>query len=172
MPVWVWGEVQEMLPENFAASYFAKLGKRVERSEAKSLERPASVVTIPYLVKPWDHQLVAIDRATPRDHFGLFFEMGAGKTMTAINILRKWYVSEKRLLRTLVLGPPIVVQNWRREFAMHSKVQDHVVCLEGAGKKRLETFGKAIALGPRVFVTNYESLLMAQLFQALIDWAP
>jgi hypothetical protein len=31
-----------------------------------------------YLVKPWRHQEIAIERAKSMDHFGLFYEMGAG----------------------------------------------------------------------------------------------
>jgi hypothetical protein len=45
-------------------------------------------VTLDFLVPPWKHQLEAIQRASALDEFGLFFEMGAGKTMTAINIWR------------------------------------------------------------------------------------
>ncbi len=128
---------------------------------------------MPFLVKPWEHQLQAIVRASSLHSYGLFFEMGAGKTMTAINILRWKYMQHKRLLRTLVLGPPIVVQNWKREFEMHSKVGKSVHCLEGSGKKRSELFLKNSSLDqPAVFVTNYESLLMAELYQHLVNWQP
>ena len=133
-------------------------------------------MTLPYLVPPWKHQLQAIERAVPRRDFGLFFEMGAGKTMTAINVLRHWYVEEKRVLRTLVLGPPIVLHNWKREFAMHSKVADKVVVLEGTGKKRalaVDTYRKLHGnKAGAVFVTNYESLLMPDVFERLMAWEP
>lgn len=126
-----------------------------------------------FLVEPWAHQREAFERATRLDHFGLFFEMGAGKTSTAINILRSWYGRHKRVLRTLVLGPPIVVQNWKREFDMHSRVGGHVWTLEGSGARRLKDFSEIIEPGTgEILVTNYESLLMEPLFAALVAWRP
>jgi len=103
--------------------------------------------------------------------------MGTGKTATAINIARVKFVQEKRLLRTLILGPPIVLENWRREWAMHSKVKpEEVTVLSGAGKKRVEVLrdrgfdsGEPVS---HVFVTNYESLLMKDLYEALLLWRP
>lgn len=131
-----------------------------------------------FLVEPWGHQRTAFNRAVPQRAFGLFFEMGAGKTMTAINILRAWMGKEKRVLRTLVLGPPIVVQNWKREFETHSRIGKQVFCLEGPGKKRLEGLLKhgfdasVMTRQGAVFVTNYESLLMKDLHAMLYKWQP
>lgn len=96
--------------------------------------------------------------------------MGAGKTATAINILRGWYAKRGHLLRTLVLGPPIVVENWKREFKVHSKVGHRVVCLTGAGFNRRQVF--AAADPESIFVTNYEALLMPELFEDLQRWEP
>lgn len=126
---------------------------------------------MPYLVQPWGHQLDALQRSMHLDSYGLFLEMGCGKSAVAINFLRWKFLCCKRLLRTLILGPPIVVENWRREAIMHSKIGDKVHCLEGSGKKRLEKF-QAHRDEPAVFVTNYESLLMPELFGALWDWFP
>jgi SNF2 family DNA or RNA helicase len=128
---------------------------------------------VQFFVEPWAHQREGFERAKDLSGFGLFYEMGAGKTMTAINILRWKYMQHKRLLRTLILGPPIVGQNWKREFEMHSKVGKNVYCLEGSGKKRIETFLKFSRLDqPSAFVTNYESLLMTELYQHLVAWQP
>jgi SNF2 family DNA or RNA helicase len=127
-----------------------------------------------YLIPPWQHQLTAIERAKDMDFFALFFEMGAGKTMTAINILRHKINQKKRYLRTAIFCPPIVVPNWRDEFQMHSKMDPkQIVLLQGSGKKRLEQFKKAIEqpLAP-VFVTNYEALLMDELYAAMLAWRP
>lgn len=129
-----------------------------------------------FLIPPWQHQLEAFKRAVPLSHYALFFQMGAGKTGTAINILRAWYGKERRVLRTLILGPPIVVENWRREFGMHSRVVDKVVCLEGTGKKRAELVRKhgwhGTGTAPAIFVTNYETLLMKDVFELLEIWKP
>jgi SNF2 family DNA or RNA helicase len=133
---------------------------------------------VEYLVPPWKHQLEAIERAKDLDGFALFFEMGAGKTATTINILRHKFNARRRVLRTLILAPPITLENWRREWGVHSKMPpDKVTVLTGEGKKRVELF-KARAWGKDglpvggVFVTNYESLLMPALYAAFLDWVP
>lgn len=136
-----------------------------------------------FLVKPWAHQLEAIEKAKDLNSYGLFFEQGTGKTGTCINILRYKFALEQRLLRTVIFGPPIVVENWRDEWALHSRIpKGQVVPLVGSGEKRLKTFmkhaydeGHSFSAGdilPKIFVTNYESLLMKPLFKAIKSWEP
>lgn len=130
-----------------------------------------------YKIPPWKHQLVAIDRAKALPYFALFFEMGAGKTMTAINILRHKMSPLGRYLKTIIFCPPIVVPNWKAEFLMHSKIpEDRLVLLDGSGKDRIEQF-KAHAYKdsvprPAFFVTNYEALLMKELYAEFLKWKP
>lgn len=50
-----------------------------------------------FKLKPWDHQLKAIDKARHQECFGLFCEMGTGKTGMAINILREKYYESNRM---------------------------------------------------------------------------
>lgn len=127
-----------------------------------------------YILKPWNHQLQAIEAAKNLPEFGLFFEMGAGKTMTAINIARHKYAQCGRLLRTLVLCPPIVIENWRREWAMNSKIsQGKVVPLQGSQVQRLRKFHEyATVEGGVIFITNYEALLMKDLYADMQAWKP
>lgn len=127
-----------------------------------------------YKIPPWKHQLEAIERAKDKPCFALLFEMGAGKTSTAINILRHKINAEKRILRTLVFAPPIVLHNWKREWHAHSNIPDaRVVVLEGTGAARLKKF-LATKDDPKgtIFVTNYESVQNADLFEALQAWHP
>jgi SNF2 family DNA or RNA helicase len=127
-----------------------------------------------YLLKPWAHQVEAIERAKTLSEFGLFFEMGTGKTMTAINIARHKFAQSGRVLRTLILCPPIVVENWRREWAMNSKIDPKkIIPLTGPGSKRLKEFTKLCnSDGGAIFITNYEALLMKPLFEAFMAWKP
>lgn len=124
---------------------------------------------VKYLVPPWNHQLKAIEEGSLRDDYGLFFEMGAGKTMTAINILRHWCVQEGRILKTLVLCPPIVIRQWQEEFYRHSQLGKYTVPLEGSGKKRKATIEQYTGL-PRIFITNYESIVMEEVREALLRY--
>lgn len=127
-----------------------------------------------YPIQPWAHQLKAIERAVTLEHFALFFEMGAGKSSTAINMLRHKYNDQKRVLRTLILCPPIVVENWKAEWLKNSTIEpSRVIVLSDSQVKRVKTFGKAIAENPhRIFITNYEMLLMGDLLKAIKSWHP
>lgn len=139
-----------------------------------------------YLIEPWKHQREAIDRARPLDCFGLFFEPGAGKTMTAINILREKCNVEKRLLRTLILCPPIVIPNWRDEWLKNSKIdKKDIILLMGTGKQRLDLIERfcfenqedlegttcRVPKG-KIVITNYETLNLKGILPALLRWKP
>jgi SNF2 family DNA or RNA helicase len=131
-----------------------------------------------YLIEPWAHQKEAIRRAETLQNFALFFEMGTGKTGTTINIIRSKCNQARRMMRTLILCPPIVVKNWRKEFELHSKVRpDQILLLTGSGKYRLKRFRASVEEGSKpghglVVVTNYETLLMSEVFSAILTWQP
>jgi SNF2 family DNA or RNA helicase len=132
---------------------------------------------------PWKHQLEALKRASNLPHFGLFFEMGTGKTGTAINILRLKCIENKRLLRTLIFCPPVVIENWKKEFSIHSDILEReIILLQGSGVQRLRLFEKhayvegcSFAAGDpneKIFITNYEALSMEKLFESMCLWEP
>lgn len=123
----------------------------------------------------WAHQTQAIERAERQRDLALFMDPGVGKTACTIYILRNKYNAAKRIRRTLILGPSIVVGQWRREFEKFSKIpQEKIICLTGSGKKRLADFNRACGQFPQGFivVTNYEALLMEDLYEALLEWEP
>lgn len=130
-----------------------------------------------YKVEPWKHQRDAIERFKDYNHAALFMEMGTGKTAVAINLIRHKMNQHQRLLRTLVVCPPIVVSNWRREIEMHSDIPlEKVFLLTGPGAKRekivrFRGFDDGLP-APAIFVTNYEALLMKGLFNVLCGWQP
>lgn len=98
-----------------------------------------------------------------------------GKTRTTIETLRDKFTAESRLLRTIILCPQVVCENWRREILQFSKIDPKsVVVLRGTGKKReadfLENAYKAYVSQGRIFITNYETLLMPKVQQAFKDW--
>lgn len=133
-----------------------------------------------YLIKPWDHQLRVIEMGRKVPNLMLIHEMGTGKTGSTINMLRERYAEQKRLMRTLILGPVIVVKNWQNEFKMHSKIAEHdIVPLIGPGKRRVKTFLE-YAVDPktetltrgRIFITNYEAMEMEELHKLIKDWQP
>jgi len=117
-------------------------------------------------VKLWPHQQECVDRAKNFDCFALFMEPGVGKTGTTINILRNIYKKHGKVIPTLILCPPVVIQNWKNEFSTFSKIdQKKIVPLIGTGKQRaalIEEHGYNI-----IYITNYESLNMPELFELM-----
>ena len=125
-----------------------------------------------YLLPPWNHQLKAIENAWNVPEYGLLFEQGCGKTSTSINILRGKCAQHKILLKTLVICPVIVLQNWKEEFAIHSKIKN-VHILHGSQVKRLKLFKKITEKNPAaIFITNFEAMGMKDLHDAFRKWQP
>lgn len=130
-----------------------------------------------FLVPPWQHQLDAIRKSMDTSNYALFFEQGTGKTMTAINMCRVKYTKAQRLMRTLIIGPPIVRHNWAREFAVHSQIpKEKVIVLEGSQGKRVDTLkvklGSPAMHKGAVIITNYHALLMQDLMKYIMTWGP
>jgi len=124
--------------------------------------------TFPFVLPPWQHQKDAFDRALLMRDYALFMDLGTGKTATTINVLRYRYAVAKRVMRTLVIGPVVIGENWRREFGVHSKSQAQVVVARGTGAKKLA----AIRGGKQIIVINYESFDSEALVDALWEWRP
>lgn len=123
---------------------------------------------MPVELKPlWAHQKNAVERALGCRDFAILAEMGTGKTLTVITILRHLYEKYGRVLRTLVVTPPITLQNWKREWESGSKVGDRVRIAHGPRAKRLEAIE-----GGEIVLTNYESLIMPDVFKKLERWVP
>ena len=82
--------------------------------------------------KLWAHQLLGVTLGLLQDTFALFFEVGTGKTATAIRILCERMNLLQRNLRVIVFCPPVVCINWKREFGMFSDIdQSKIQVLNG-----------------------------------------
>lgn len=128
---------------------------------------------IPFQIKPWKHQIEGVTRALSQRDFAFFFEQGTGKTATTINTLRNLYAREKRPMRTLILCPVVVCENWKREFQVHSKIGYLAHVLKGPGKVRVEEFkNKSSTKPPHIFITNFEAMQMKELVQLILQWKP
>lgn len=124
-----------------------------------------------YLVEPWTHQLEAISQALTQNDFAFFMEMGTGKTATTINVLRARYGAKKRLMRTLILCPIVMVETWKREIGVHSKCADHVITLTGPGSGRAKALAEVIKSNQdKIIITNYEALQMKEVYLKLVEY--
>ena len=121
--------------------------------------------------KPWQHQEDVLRLAAGKKNFGLFMEVGTGKTFTCILLSRFQMHHRKRTMKTLILCPPIVVQNWKAEWLGASKFTDkQILCATGPGKKRADDIRNGY--DRKVLITNYESLLNDDVMAALKGWGP
>lgn len=125
---------------------------------------------------PYKHQLDAVEFFQDKKDGNLFFEMGCGKTGTAILTYRNWCRKEGRLLRCLVVAPSVVLHNWKDEFGMFSKiVPDKIIPLtRGTGKQKAETMYRHVlpVVEGMIVNVNYEALLNEELFKAIEVWNP
>ena len=60
--------------------------------------------------KLWKHQRYAIDKYKDRPFFGLLFDMGLGKTLTATHI------AEEKEKPVLIIAPNTLCQQWKDEL--------------------------------------------------------
>ena len=139
--------------------------------------RSASKLHLPM----WKHQTEGAERCINAidGGFGLFFEVGTGKSRTAITAMRHLFARNGRVMRTLILSPKITLINWNREIVEYSKIHPlDITVLNKAGKKRAQmAIEKATAIDGaltkgHIFITNYEALQMSDLYEMLRRWKP
>lgn len=89
----------------------------------------------------------------------------SGKTAPSVHFMKTMMNKHKQVLPTLILCPPVVIDNWVKEIQMHSKIDEkYIHCLTGPGKDRL----KIMKSETGIFITNYEALLMADVFAEMV----
>ena len=108
----------------------------------------------------------------PYQFHGAFHDTGTGKTLTAITILSDKCTVHHKLLKTLIVVPPNVLFKWKIEILENSIIPENcITILYGHNEERLRLIQK-VEKRDHVFITNYEGLLMENVFQALKQWKP
>lgn len=106
------------------------------------------------LTKPRDHQAQILPTIDCRQYFGLFWEMGVGKTWIGCYLIDKEYTSKDK--KFLILCPSGVIDTWYKELQVHTDIDPSVICkLIGAGAKRIKNLED-----PKfsIYILNYEGL--------------
>lgn len=127
-----------------------------------------------YVTEPYAHQRAGLQFLTELGSGALLWEMGLGKTKTAIDyaewLARREVVNEVGLhgtpngdIRVLVICPNTIKRNWLREIAMHAGHDDALV-LDGSIAKRIGQLGQA-----RYSIVNCEALSIATFAKALLE---
>ena len=126
----------------------------------------------------WNHQKEGIQRGVTETDLAIFHEIGCGKSRTAVDIIRHRCAEVGRLRRVLIFSPKVTLTNWKNEFAKFSKINPRdVIVLKGTGKKRLAQLREHLLdnlqyVKPKIVITNYETVEMKEVFDALLEWAP
>jgi SNF2 family DNA or RNA helicase len=119
----------------------------------------------------WKHQLDGIEMGKSNRDCALLFEMGTGKTRTALEILRARMNENRKILRTLIVGPSAVVYNWRDEIKKYTKIPlEKVFVLQGSIAERV----KMVKVLPKdsIFITNYEAFANSKFVEAFTYHPP
>lgn len=117
----------------------------------------------------------AVEFFADKDDGNLFFEMGCGKTGTAILTYRNWCNIAQKRMRALVICPSVVLHNWKDEFGLFSKIEPSsiTVLAKGSGNdKALSVRSKVDDPHSLILTVNYEALLNDNLFNAIEEWRP
>lgn len=117
---------------------------------------------------PFKHQKVALAFCQRRKNFGLFMEMGTGKTKVILDLLGNYYRTEQIKRPSLIVAPVAVINNWKREAELNQPSLRVVVAQGSQGKKLLAVDQVKQGLAD-IVVINYESLWrLAEDFD--LDW--
>ena len=88
-------------------------------------------MSFPSKTVPWKHQITVFDQAKVRDGSLLAPEMGTGKSMIAISLLKYW---ESK--KVLIVCPHTVIGVWPNQFNKHSLDVFDILLLEKDSRKK------------------------------------
>jgi len=139
-----------------------------------------SIIQNPGKYKLREHQEAALYLAENKPNYALLWEMGSGKTFSAITITRMRYAQEGRRMRTLILSPLITLSNWKNEWGMFSPYKKETIHVlnQASSKKKAEYLRKNLSSNgtaldiPDVVICNYDGIITPDLAQALMDFNP
>ena len=115
----------------------------------------------------WQHQQDSVDFILPLKAGGLFHEMGVGKTLCALELLRRWKTNF-----AVVVAPKAVLQVWEREAKKHFNGHFNVTVLKGTLSARTKQAEQAIRHQGSIVVVNYEAVWREPLASLLLKSLP
>jgi SNF2 family DNA or RNA helicase len=104
--------------------------------------------------------------------FGYLFEMGCGKTLTAIATAGTAYKLGK-VKKVLIVAPTSVCSVWPKEFEEYADFKANVKVMQGDKAHRLKALSDLDSFpfkALKVAVINYESTWREGIFEALYEW--
>ena len=169
------------LPDTVEAERRRLAGIVRQLDAQRAAAEPVPLTSYPVRAKLFRHQVRAANMALiqlsskPSAGFGLLFEMGCGKTLTAIAIMGALYCQHK-ITRVLVVAPSSVCSVWPHDLAAFAAFPYEVRVLLGEKKQRLEALHSLTdypntANRLLIAVINYEATHREGIFEALEGYA-
>lgn len=169
------------LPDTVEAERRRLAGIARQLDAQRAASEPVPLTSYPVRAKLFRHQVRAANMALiqlsskPSAGFGLLFEMGCGKTLTAIAIMGALYCQHK-ITRVLVVAPSSVCSVWPHDLAAFAAFPYEVRVLLGEKKQRLEALHSLTdypntANRLLIAVINYEATHREGIFEALDGYA-
>ena len=169
------------LPDTVEAERRRLTGIARQLDAQRAASEPVPLTSYPVRAKLFRHQVRAANMALiqlsskPSAGFGLLFEMGCGKTLTAIAIMGALY-RQRKITRVLVVAPSSVCSVWPHDLAAFAAFPYEVRVLLGEKKQRLEALHSLTdypntANRLLVAVINYEATHREGIFEALEGYA-
>ena len=109
---------------------------------------------MPIKIKPYKHQIQGFNLCMQNNGYGLLFDVGLGKSLTAVAVAGARYLKGE-VKKVLIVCPLAVLSVWEREFN-NLTVPNAVYSLEGSVSKRLDLLRHFPKDGLHVAVINYE----------------
>lgn len=106
--------------------------------------------------KFYQHQTDDIKRFAHQKHAAFFWGVGSGKSLGAIGLLRAKSKLNKRLLRSLIICPPNILDTFYFELEkfLPEKSFEKVIKIKGSIKERLESIEDNYKKGMRIFLLS------------------
>lgn len=139
-------------------------------------ENVTPIVQPPVKANLFQHQVrgynMALINFTLRRGFGFLFEMGCGKTLTAIAVAGTLY-AESKINKLLVVAPTSVCSVWPEDFGKFADFPHLEKIMLGTKSQRLKQL-KELESFPcealKVAVINYESVWRDDIFDRLVEF--
>ena len=122
-------------------------------------------------MKPWDHQIKNVQNVLQNKTWGIFDDMGTGKSYSAIEVLNQIYETQGQC-KTLIVCPCSVIEVWPYQFQKHSRIQFDIYAPTNLSVPKKAGHIKRFLHPKMICVLNYEAIWRAPLAQILtsIKW--
>lgn len=113
---------------------------------------------LPFILKPYDHQVKMVEFALTHSNCALFAEMGTGKSKSAVDIVRNRAIQDG-VRKVLIICPKSILKNWEREILLNTGNSENVEVriLDGSKSQRVALLTlplKRLCF----FIINYEGV--------------